>query len=379
MDFRFTDGQLQLQKQVSDFCTEYCTQTVAKTLDEAPSYPDELHQALCEQNILGHCLPKAYGGNGGGFVDLALIAQTLGGNSNVALNIYFVNMAVATLLLLAGTDDQREQFLRPLVQGEFKACFSLTEPGAGSDAGSIQCHATRHADNYILNGTKLWATGANDADSILVVARTSLEGKASGGTSLFLVPADSQGLVITPLEKLAGNAIQSCKLEFNDVNIKEELRIGPENKGWSYLGHTGGVERLTVAAGNLGSAEIIFDLIKEFAQERHQFGKSISSFQTIQHQLVDMATEIEAMRWLIYSTAWKLDQGEVCAKEVSMAKLYSSERLNDIVMRGMRIFGGRAYQKGHPMERAMRESILSLYAGGTAEIQRNTIAKYLGI
>jgi len=133
-----------------------------------------------------------------------------------------------------------------------------------------------------------------------------------------------------------------------------------------------------VAAGNLGAAQAAFDLVAPFARDRHQFGQPIASFQSIQHQLVDIATEIEAMRWLVYSTAWKHDQGEACAKHISMAKLYTTERLNDIVMRGMRIFGGRAYRKGHPMERMFREALLSLYAGGTGEIQRNIIARHLG-
>lgn len=379
MDFEVTREQRQLLERVTSVCTEYCTEETANALDSEGAYPEELHQALCEKRILGHCLPVAHGGGDGGFQDLVIIAEALGAHSNVALNIFFVNMAVGTMLLRAGNDEQHRKFLKPLIAGKFKGCFSLTEPDAGSDASAIQCQAVQEDGHYTLNGTKLWATGAGVADSILIVARTSSTGKASHATSLFLVPANADGLQIIPLHKLAGNAVASCKLVLNDVRVDAGLRIGVENQGWSHLAHTGGVERLTVAAGNLGAAQTVFKLARQFARDRKQFGQPIAAFQSIQHKLVDMATEIEAMRWLIYSTAWKLDQGQKRAAEISMAKLYSTDRLNDIVMQGMRIFGGRAYEKGHAMERMLRESILSLYAGGTAEIQRNTIAKYLDL
>ena len=378
MDFGFTDRQRQLQERVHSLCATFPASAEGQAADALRAYPEDVHKGLCEGGILGHCLPRAYGGGGGGYLDLALIAETLGAHSNVALNIYFVNMAVGTLLARAGSVDQKREFLEPLVKGRFKGCFSLTEPNAGSDAAGISCEAVRDGDHYLLNGIKLWATGAAVADAIIVVARTRAHAKANQALSMFMIPAGADGLVVTPIEKLAGNAIASCELTLHDVRIASEARIGDENDAWSHLAHTGAMERLTVAAGNLGAAQAVFDLVAPFARDRRQFGQPIASFQSIQHQLVDMATEIEAMRWLVYATAWKHDQGESCAKEISMAKLYTTERLNDIVLRGMRIFGGRAYRNGHPMEQMLRESLLSLYAGGTSEIQRNVIAKRLG-
>jgi alkylation response protein AidB-like acyl-CoA dehydrogenase len=377
MDFGLTDRQRELQERVRSLCTSYAASAEGQDSDELCEYPEGLHKGLCEEGILGHCLPRAYGGGDGGFLDLALIAETLGAHSNMGLNIYFVNMAVGTLLARAGSVDQKRKFLGPLVKGRFKGCFSLTEPNAGSDAAGIACKAVRDGDHYLLNGVKLWATGAAVADAILVVARSSAHAKSTHALSMFMIPAGADGLVIAPIEKLIGNAMASCELTLQDVRVGSEARIGAENDAWSHLAHTGAMERITVAAGNLGAAQAAFDLVAPFARERRQFGRPIASFQSIQHQLVDMATEIEAMRWLVYSTAWKHDQGEACGKEISMVKLYTTERLNDIVMRGMRIFGGRAYRKGHPMERMLRESLLSLYAGGTGEIQRNIIARHL--
>ena len=377
MDFGPTDRQRQLQERVYSLCAAFPASAEGEAADALRAYPAELHKGLCEEAILGHCLPRAHGGGDGGFLDLSLIAETLGAHNNIGLNIYFVNMAVGTLLARAGSADQQRKFLDPLVKGRFKGCFSLTEPNAGSDAAGIACEAVRDGDHYLLNGVKLWATGAAVADAILVVARTDADAKASQAMSMFMIPAGADGLVVTPIEKLAGNAMASCELTLQDVRVAADARIGAENEAWSHLAYTGAMERLTVAAGNLGAAQAVFDLVAPFARDRRQFGQPIASFQSIQHQLVDIATEIEAMRWLVYSTAWKHDQGETCAKEISMAKLYTTERLNDIVMRGMRIFGGRAYRKGHAMERMLRESLLSLYAGGTSEIQRNVIARQL--
>jgi alkylation response protein AidB-like acyl-CoA dehydrogenase len=378
MDFGLTDRQRQLQERVYSLCAAF-PMSVEGQADATHDYPEDVHKGLCEEGILGHCLPGAHGGGDGGFLDLALIAEGLGAQSNIGLNIYFVNMAVATLLARAGSDAQKRKFLDPLVKGRFKGCFSLTEPNAGSDAASIECEAVRDGDHYSLTGTKLWATGAAVADAILVVARTDRHAKGGQALSMFMIPANAERLIVTPIEKLAGNAIASCELTLQNVRVASEARIGAENDAWRHLVHTGAMERLTVAAGNLGAAQAVFDLVVPFARDRRQFGQPIASFQSIQHQLVDMATEIEAMRWLVYSTAWKHDQGEACAKEISMAKLYTTERLNEIVMRGMRIFGGCAYRKGHPMERKFREALLSLYAGGTGEIQRNIIARHLGL
>ena len=379
MDFAFTGRQRQLQARVASLCAAFPSSADEQSLGAPDAYPERLHRSLCEEAVLGHCLPAAHGGGDGGFLDLALIAEALGASSNIGLNIYFVNMAVGTLLARAGSDDQKRRFLDPLIKGGFKGCFSLTEPEAGSDAAGIACAAVRDGDHYVLNGVKLWATGAAVADAILVVARTDMQAKAGQAMSMFMVPAATDGLEVKPIEKLAGNAMASCELILHNVRVPAEARIGAENDAWQHLGHTGAMERLTVAAGNLGAAQAVFDLVAPFARDRHQFGRPIASFQAIQHQLVDMATEIEAMRWLVYSTAWKRDQGEAGTKEISMAKLYTTERLNDIVMRGMRIFGGRAYRKGHPMERMLRESLLSLYAGGTGEIQRNIIARHLDL
>ena len=160
MDFGLTDRQRQLQERVYSLCDAFPGSAAEQASDAGPDYPEDIHKALCEEGILGHCLPRAYGGADGGFLDLALVAEALGANSNIGLNIYFVNMAVGTLLARAGSDAQKRKFLAPLIKGLFKGCFSLTEPNAGSDAAGIECEALRDGDHYLLTGEKLWATNA---------------------------------------------------------------------------------------------------------------------------------------------------------------------------------------------------------------------------
>jgi len=180
-----------------------------------------------------------------------------------------------------------------------------------------------------------------------------------------------------PMDKIAGNAIASCEVSYCDVRVESGALLGAENRAWQPLMIGAGLERLLVAAACLGRAGRVLEDIIRFARDRQQFGQSIASFQAIGHQIADLATSVEAMRWLVYSTAWRLDNGQMPIQQICMAKLFCGEQLNEIVNRGMRIFGGRAYLADYPMQRHLRESFLGLYAGGTAEIQRNLIAEQL--
>lgn len=379
MDFRFTKEQEALRQKVETFCRQHCTEEQAEALDRQPRFPIELHKALAESGLLGYCLPKEHGGSGGGTVELCIINEGLGRHSNAAMNLLFINGISGAMIGLAGTEVQKQQYLRAIAEGRMRFAFALTEPGAGSDAASITSSAIRNGDDYVINGVKLYTTGAGDADFILTVVRTSTEGKASKATSLLVVPTSSAGLTITPLDKIACSGVASCRVEYRDVRIPITHRLDAENQGWGVLMLGGGLERLSVAACSLGIAQAIFDEVKTYLSIREQYGQSVSKFQAIQHQLADMATEIEAMRLLTYSAAWMTAQGMMPVKEVSMAKLYCSERVNEIAQRGMRLMGGMAYFHGTPIQRRMRESLLSFYAGGTMEVQRNLIARNLGL
>ncbi|MDR3416137.1 MAG: acyl-CoA/acyl-ACP dehydrogenase [Nevskia sp.] len=379
MNFHFSKEQEALRDRVVAFCAAHCPTEGEARRDRHPAYPAELHQAMATAGILGHCLPAAYDGGGGGTVDLCVINEEVARHSTSASNILFVNGICGALIGLAGSEEQKQRYVRGIAGGGVRFAFALTEPGAGSDAAAIQLGAVRDTDGYLLNGTKLYTTGAADADFILTAARTATEGKASRGTSLLIVPRQSAGLTITPLDKIAGNDVASCRIEYRDVRVARDACLGGENQGWSFLMLGGGLERLTVAASCVGLARAAFEEALAYVNTREQFGQPVARFQAIQHQLADMATRIEAMRLLTYSAAWKIAQGLPAIKEVSMAKVFAAEGVNEIVMNGMRLLGAKAYLNETPMQRRMRESLLALYAGGTCEIQRNVIARSLGL
>ena len=378
MNFDLTDAQKALRARVSSLCETYCTAELATQRDREGAFPTELHRGMSESGLLAHMLPKPWGA-AGTMVDLTILCEAFGATSDAAVNLFFTQMAAGTLIALGGTKDQKAEHLPALARGERRFAFALTEPDAGSDAAAIRCRARREGDAYRLNGTKWFTTMAADADLILAVVRTNDDATAHRGASILAVPTDSAGVRVTPMEKIAGSAIASCEVVFEGVLVPESHRIGAENAAWNTLKLTAGLERLVIAASCVGAGQTIVETARAFALERAQFGKPIAGFQAIQHRLVDMATTVEAMRWMTYHAAWLVDRGRGGIQEVCMAKLFASERLSELALDGMKILGGRAYLKRFSMERHLRESLLSLYAGGTAEIQRNVIAKTMGL
>ncbi len=383
MDFRVEQDRQDLQERVSRFCDEYCSPSLTASLEESTEFPVDLYAAMAKEGLLKACLPQELGGDGGGVLDAVLITEALARSSSTAVNMFLVNAVFSgTTLLVGGTDEQKAEFVPQLGAGKLKFAFALTEPQAGSDAASIEATAVQEGNDFLINGTKLYTTGAAVADYILTVVRTHPDEQARRGSSIFLVPQSATGLDVHPLKKIAGNAFATCEVRYSDVRVAADLLLGGEaglDRAWDLLMPIGAMERICVAASSLGLAQTIFEEAREHAVTREQFGQPIAKFQSIQHTLVDMATEIEAMRWLTYNAASMADRGEMAFKEISMAKFYCSEKVNAMAMQGMKILGGRAYLEETPMARYLREGILSLYAGGTTEIQKNLIANFIGL
>ncbi|MDZ7643984.1 MAG: acyl-CoA dehydrogenase [Woeseiaceae bacterium] len=274
------------------------------------------------------------------------------------------------------------QILPALAAGECRLAFALTEPDAGSDAAAIRTTARRRAGQWLLDGEKRYTTGARDADYILVVARTDLEAKHSQAISVFLVPRGVEGLTITAMDKITDNAYASCDLQLESVRLDEGALLGGElglNRAWSALRLTGGMERLCVAASSLGLSRAVLEDALDHAHTRKQFGRPIGQFQAIQHRLAGMAVSVESLQWLTYAAARKADRGEDAGKEISIAKTFVAETVNRLALDGLRILGGEGFLAATPMVRYQREALLSLYAGGTIEIQKNLIARYLAL
>ncbi len=381
MDFDLTDRQRELQERVRVFCERECPPAFEQRLDETGEFPAELYRRMAEAGFFGIPFPEEFGGYGGDIMDVVLAAEQFAAKSNTAVNMFLVPVIFGgMLILLCGNETQRADYLPRLIQGDLRFSFALTEPEAGSDPRSIKTTATRSGDAYRLSGKKYWTTGATVSDFILVVALTDTEVDPAQGMSVFLVPGEAPGLTVTPIPKLAGGAYPSCEVVMDDVQVSPDSIVGgPERAdgGWMQLLATADLERICVAASSLGGAQTVLDECTIFAKERVQFERPIFKFQAIQHALSEMATQVDAMRWMTYHAAWLKSAGRDSFKEICMAKLFCSESLGDIVRKGMKIMGGRGYAKEGNMQRYLRESYLAFYAGGTAEIQKSVIARFL--
>ncbi len=381
MHFDLTDEQQALRKRVAEFCARECPADFETSLDQTDASPERLYRAMAGERFFRNPFPATYGGADGTILDVVLTAEQLAASSYTAVNMYLVNVVFAGMTLFnCGTEAQKAEYLPRLLDGDLRFCFALTEPEAGSDARSIRTTAVRRGDDFILTGTKYWTTGATLSDYILTVVLSGREDDASKPMSVFIVPTTSAGLTIRPIPKLAGNAYPSCEVTYDSTKVSaQQILGGPEwlNNGLLQIFKTADLERICVAASCLGGAETILRECVEFSKTRLQFGKPIVKFQAIQHTLAEMATRIEAMRWMTYQAAWMKSMEKDCFKEICMAKLFCSETLNDLSRKGMQIFGGRGYAMEHRMQRYLRESYLSLYAGGTSEIQKNIISRFL--
>lgn len=381
MDFGLDERRAAVQERVREFCADELSEEREAELDRTGEFPREMYAGMAERGLFAIPFPEEYGGLGGDILDVVLTVERLAARSNTATYMFLVPVIFGGMIvLLCGTREQREELLPRLVSGELMFSFALTEPQAGSDIRSIRTAAARREGGWSVTGTKYWTTGATVADYLLVVALTDTGSDPSHGMSIFLVPGSSPGIGITPIPKLAGSAFPSCEVVLEEVFVDESAVLGGAqavNGGWMQLLGTADLERICIAASCVGAAGRVLDDSVAYAKEREQFNRPIFKFQAMQHKLADMATTVDSMRWMTYHAAWMKAAGMSCFKEVCMSKLYCSESLADITRMGMQVMGGRGYSTDCPMERYMREGLLAFYAGGTSDIQRNIIARFL--
>lgn len=314
---------------------------------------------------------------------MATVIEALACHSGLLASIYMVNGILGgAFIVLAGTSSQKAALLPKLRNGELELAFAMTEPQAGSDAAGLSATAFRQNDSFVLQGEKIYTTGAKTAARIIVVARLAEHANAKRKLSLFLVPQEAEGLIVEALPKLAGNGHPSCRVQLNNVHVAASGVLGGlESLGnaWDILRFGGSIERLVVAAMALGHANAIVERATEFAKSREQFGQTIATFQSIQHTLVDMHVMRKAMRLMVDDALNVLERGDDPTEAISMAKCYCSEQLQAIVAMGMRILGGRGYFELEKMARYYREAPFTLYAGGTVEVQKMLIARAIGL
>lgn len=351
-----------------------------RRLDHDEAYPYALYDAWVNLGLLRMPFPEAYGGLDGNAIDMVIIAEELAKKSFDFFTAYGGSVFCGLNVVRTGTEAQKKRWIPLLLSGDIKMSVSMSEPDAGSDVGAMRTTAVKDGDHWILNGQKLWATGAGANGNVInVYAKTDSKAHYKQGMSLFLVPNHMPGLQLRKLEMMGRRCTGTYEIFFDSVRVPADQMIGGENKGWECLLAGLQLERISSTAGYCGGAQAILDLALDYARTRKQFGKQIGNFQSIGHMLADLQTEIEAGRTLMWRAAWMIASGQEALRVISMAKLFCSEAYVKAAGVGMQIFGAYGYSMEYDMQRHFRDSRASTISAGSSQIQRNLIARLMGL
>jgi alkylation response protein AidB-like acyl-CoA dehydrogenase len=374
VDFSLTAEQREIQALAREFA-EAEIEPNAAAWDREHAFPRELLGRLGDLGLMGVCVPEEYGGAGADFLSYILVLEELSrADAGVGVTVAVHTSAVTLPILAFGTEAQKERFVPPLARGETIGAFALTEPEAGSDAGSLRTSATRDGDAWTISGTKQWITSGDFAGTFLLFARTDPETPGPRGVSAFLL--DGEQVTVTRVEeKLGLNSSATVDIAIDDARVGEDRLLHEEGKGFAVAMATLDGGRIGIGAQAVGIAQAGYDVARAYALERKQFGKPIAEFQAIQHKLADMATEIDAARLLVHRAAWCKQQGLPHAEEGAKAKLFASETARRQTAEAIQILGGYGYTKEFPVERYYRDAKITEIYEGTSEIQRLVIAR----
>ena len=377
LNYLLTDDQKMI-KELAHKIAEEKIRPVAAKYDKTEEFPWDVLKVIAESDLFGLFIPEEYGGMGMSVFNLCLATEEFS-RACGGIAVCYAASALGTFpIILYGNDAQKRKYLPDLAKGKTIAAFGLTEPEAGSDAGSIKTTARKEGDHYVLNGTKHFITNGGEAQIYTIVAMTD-KTKGARGASAFIVEKGTKGFTFGKKEdKLGIRASITQELVFNECKIPKENLISKEGMGFIVTMKTFDFSRPGVAAQAVGIAQGALELAVKYARQRVQFGKSISSFQGIQWMLADMATEIEASRALVYACAKAVDAGE---KDVgapsAMAKLFASDTAFKVCDMALQIHGGYGYMKDYPIEKYLRDAKITQIYEGTNQIQRNIIGLQL--
>ena len=380
MDFGFTEEQDMLRDSVIKLMAKHAPPEALRKWDRERKYPEEVYQAWADAGLLRLPFPEKVGGLGGSAIDLAIVVYELSRVSTDIGMAFGGSVFCGLNVLRKGTDEQRARWLPKLLSGEIKFCIGISEPDAGSDVGAIRTTAVRDGDNYIVNGQKLWTTGAGLKNSVICAyVKTDTKVHYRKGMTHILIDNNAPGVELRKLDMLGRRAVGTYEVFLKDVVVPADRVIGGEGGGWDCL--MGGLqfERAVSSAGNCGGSQAIFDLARKYAAERVQFGQPIGSFQAIGHMLADMETEIEAGKMLTWRANWLVSQRRDALKEITHAKLFTSEMYARHANIGVQIMGGYGLNQEFDMERYLRDSRSTTIAAGTSQTQRNLLANLMGL
>jgi len=374
MDFDLTAEQREIQRLAREVAEAEIAPN-AGAWDREHRFPDELYPRLAELGLMGVCVPEELGGAGADFLSYVLVLEELSrADAGVGVTVA-VHTSAATLPILAfGTDDQRARFVPPLARGEVLGAFALTEPGSGSDAGSLRTVAEPDGEGWVLTGSKQWITNGSRAGTFVLFARTDPATAGARGVSCFVLDAEHVRITREE-EKLGLNSSTTSDLVLEGARVERDRLLHEEGRGFRVAMATLDGGRIGIAAQALGIAQAAFDVASAYAREREQFGRPIGQFQAIQWKLADMATELDAARLLTYRAAWLKQEGRPHAAEGAKAKLFASESARRQTAEAIQILGGYGYTKEFPVERYYRDAKITEIYEGTSEIQRLVIAR----
>jgi alkylation response protein AidB-like acyl-CoA dehydrogenase len=378
-DFYLSEEQRELQRALREFVGKEIT-PIADRCDAEERFPVELFRKMGSLGYLGLTFPEQIGGSGGSNLDYAILCEELAhGSAGIALGIY-VHVALACSALRAfGSEDLKREWLPPALHGERIGAWAFAEAGAGSDAGSIATRAVADGDGWVMNGSKLYITNAPIADFLIVVASTAPEQRIKG-LSLFLVERDRPGFrVAGSLSKLGVRASEMAELVLEDCRVPRENLVGRENRGFLDALRTLTLGRIASAAFAVGVARAALDATLAHARERIQFGQPIGAFQSVRFGIADMAVQIEAARLLCHRAAIAADRALPHGREASMAKLYATEVCTRIVERALHYHGATGFMAESPVQRFYRDCKVFELGEGSSELQREMIARELGL
>lgn len=377
MDFDLDDQQQMIQKMAREFA-EKEIKPVASKFDEEASFPAGIVKQLGDLGFMGMMVPEELGGAGLDCVSYAVAIEEISrGDASIGVTMSVNNSLACQPIMDYGTDEQKQKYVPDLASGAKLGAFSITEPEAGSDAGNVQTTAVLDGDHYVINGTKVFVTNGGKADVVILFASTDKEAKAKG-ISCFIVEKDMPGYSVGKKEdKMGMRGSDTSELIFEDCRVPKENLLGKEGRGFKMALAILDGGRIGIAAQAVGIGQACLEAAIQYSKERKQFGRSICEFQAIQWMLANMATELEAARYLTYKAAFAKEKGRRFGMEAAQAKLFASEMAVKASIDAVQVHGGYGYMKEYDVERYFRDSKLTEIYEGTSEVQRLVIAANL--
>ena len=380
MDFDLSPEHAALQAAARQFVDRECPPRLAKEWDEASAYPAELFKAMADVGWFGLAFPVEAGGDGGGPMELTLIAEQLGRSSLDVAMCYIGTLIPGLTVYKWGSDEQRRSITETMFTGESRFAVAISEPDTGSDAAALRCAAVDMGDHFVVNGQKMWCTGAGLPGTVIMTyVRTSKGDRKHDGISLLLIPADAPGVEIRQTPTLARHILGTNEVFFTDVVVPKTALVGEQDQAWQIMLSNLELERVLMSGGYVGVAQSTLDEAVAYSKERTAFGRPIGTFQSLAHAMADMQVEVDSARLLAYRAAWSLSQGRPSTTAGAMAKLKGSETYVAAARLGMQVCAGHGFSTESVMSFRWRESIVAPISGGTSQIQRNGIARSMGL